>query len=158
MTEEPKLSENINYLNTQSGTLTPFQEVNPDHFHRRGSPCAICEERDKNCQSKLAELQKRIDFFKNEENTTTRNCAPPNDPVNHPKHYTSLGAKCICDRPIECIDVTRHLTFNLGNAVKYIWRCHEKSNAIQDLEKSIWYLQDEIVRLKKLYKEGLSEI
>ena len=43
-----------------------------------------------------------------------------NDVVNHPKHYTSHPSK------IECIQVTRHMGFNLGNAMKYIWRADLK--------------------------------
>jgi hypothetical protein len=72
-----------------------------------------------------------------------------NDPVNHPKHYNNSPAKCECGKLIECIEVTRHLNFNLGNAMKYIWRCELKSNAIQDLQKAIWYLTDEIKKLEK---------
>jgi hypothetical protein len=61
-----------------------------------------------------------------------------NDPVNKPKHYLSHPSG------IECIQVTRHMGFNLGNAVKYIWRCDLKKDAIEDLKKAIWYLEDEI--------------
>lgn len=71
-----------------------------------------------------------------------------NDPVNHPKHYNSSPAKCDCGRPIECIDVTRHMDFNIGNAVKYLWRYKEK-NGIQDLKKARWYLNDAIDRMEK---------
>lgn len=66
------------------------------------------------------------------------------DAVNHPPHYTSSEACCpSCDRPIECIDVTRHLSFNIGNAIKYLWR-HKLKNGKEDLKKSIWYINDEI--------------
>lgn len=65
------------------------------------------------------------------------------DPVNHPKHYTSHPSG------IECIQVTRHMGFNIGNAVKYLWRCDLKKDAIEDLEKAIWYIQDEISLRKK---------
>lgn len=65
------------------------------------------------------------------------------DPVNHPQHYTAHPSG------IECIQVTRHMGFNLGNAIKYIWRADEKENAIQDLEKAVWYLNDEIQKRKK---------
>lgn len=71
------------------------------------------------------------------------------DPVNHPKHYTSSPAKCECGKPIECIQVTQHMNFCTGNAVKYVWRCDEKENAIQDLEKAVWYLNQEIKRRKE---------
>lgn len=74
------------------------------------------------------------------------------DPIEHPAHYTSSPAKCKCGRPIECIDVTRHLNFNLGCAVKYVWRVDLKNKPIEDLEKAIWYLRDEIERRKKQEK------
>jgi Protein of unknwon function (DUF3310) len=35
------------------------------------------------------------------------------------------------------------MTFNLGNALKYIWRADMKDGTT-DLEKAIWYLRDEI--------------
>lgn len=71
------------------------------------------------------------------------------DNVNHPKHYCSSNAKCSnCNHAIECIDVTRHLSFNLGNAIKYLWR-YELKNGAEDLEKAIWYIKDEIKRLAK---------
>ena len=66
------------------------------------------------------------------------------DNVNHPPHYTSSKAQCSsCGQKIECIDITRHLNFNLGNAVKYLWR-YELKNGKEDLEKAMWYLKDEI--------------
>ena len=68
---------------------------------------------------------------------------PIHAPVNHPKHYTSHPSG------IECIQITRHMTFNIGNAIKYLWRCGDKDNQIQDLEKAVWYIKDEINRLKK---------
>jgi hypothetical protein len=63
---------------------------------------------------------------------------PITDPVNHPAHYT--------DHPsgVECIQITEHMGFNLGNATKYIWRADLKGQAIQDLEKAVWYIQREI--------------
>lgn len=66
------------------------------------------------------------------------------DPVNHPKHYTSHPSG------VECIQITEHLNFCLGNAVKYIWRAGEKDQAkeIEDLEKASWYLLREIKRRK----------
>ena len=63
-----------------------------------------------------------------------------NDAVNHPKHY--------CNHPsgVECIQITEHMGFNLGNAMKYIWRADEKNNAVEDLRKAIWYVQREIAK------------
>lgn len=62
------------------------------------------------------------------------------DPVNHPQHYTSHPSG------VECITVTRHMGFNLGNAVKYIWRADLKNNAIEDLRKAEFYIRDEIAK------------
>ncbi len=73
---------------------------------------------------------------------TLKAVAPDN--VNHPPHYNNSQAKCECGRRIECIDVTRHLSFNIGNAIKYLWRCDLKSSPIEDLRKAVWYIQDEI--------------
>lgn len=72
-----------------------------------------------------------------------------NDQVNHPKHYTSDPSG------IECIDITRHRNFNIGNAIKYLWRAGLKEDKdrklidkqIEDLNKAVWYLVDEIHRL-----------
>ncbi len=61
------------------------------------------------------------------------------DNINHPAHYAGVVVK------IECIDLTRHLNFQLGNAVKYLWRAGKKGGKeqeIEDLEKALWYLQD----------------
>lgn len=63
-----------------------------------------------------------------------------NDPVNHPSHYTSHQSG------IECIQVTEHMNFCLGSAMKYIWRCDQKDHAIEDLKKAVWYIQREIAR------------
>jgi len=65
------------------------------------------------------------------------------DNVNHPSHYTSHPSG------IECIRVTEHLNFCIGNAVKYLWRAGLKGNAIEDLKKSRWYIDREIQRLGK---------
>jgi hypothetical protein len=66
------------------------------------------------------------------------------DLVNHPKHYTSHPSG------VECIQVTEHMGFNLGNAVKYIWRADEKGNAVEDLRKAVWYINREISKRIKV--------
>ena len=63
-----------------------------------------------------------------------------NDPVNSPNHYTSHRSG------IECIQITEHMGFNLGNALKYIWRADLKENRMQDLEKAKWYIERELSR------------
>ena len=65
------------------------------------------------------------------------------DPVNHPKHYTGHPSG------IECIQITEHMGFCLGNAVKYIWRADLKNDAVEDLKKAAWYLDREIKRREK---------
>ena len=69
-------------------------------------------------------------------------CRMTNNPVTHPAHYTQHPSG------VECIDITKHMGFCLGNAVKYIWRADLKDNAIQDLQKAAWYIQCEIDRRK----------
>ena len=64
-----------------------------------------------------------------------------NDPVNHPKHYTSHPSG------VECIEVTEHFNFNKGNAIKYIWRSSDKGKEVEDLRKARWYIDREIARL-----------
>lgn len=65
------------------------------------------------------------------------------DVVNHPSHYTSHPSG------VECIQVTEHMGFNLGNAVKYIWRADLKNDAIEDLKKAEFYIRREIQRLTR---------
>lgn len=66
------------------------------------------------------------------------------DPVNHPKHYTSDPSG------VECIDVIEHRTLNIGNAIKYLWRAGLKNDLIEDLSKARWYVDREIKRVTKL--------
>jgi len=61
-----------------------------------------------------------------------------NDPVNNPTHYTRHPSG------IECIQIAEHMDFNLGSALKYIWRCDLKKDALEDLHKAAWYIQREI--------------
>ena len=77
-----------------------------------------------------------------EEEEWQRQSVVPHDSVNHPKHYTEHPSG------IECIQITEHMNFCLGNAVKYIWRADLK-NGIEDLQKAAWYIQREIERRSK---------
>ena len=65
------------------------------------------------------------------------------DNVNHPKHYN------LHPSGVECIDVVEHMSFNVGNAVKYLWRADHKGG-LQDLRKAEWYVRREIQRLELL--------
>lgn len=60
--------------------------------------------------------------------------------VNHPAHYNAHPSG------IECITVVEHMGFNVGNAIKYLWRADEKGAPIEDLRKAAWYVQREIER------------
>ena len=64
------------------------------------------------------------------------------DPVNHPSHYTSHPSG------VECLTITRHMGFNIGNAIKYLWRADLKGSAVQDLEKAAFYIANEIAKRK----------
>lgn len=73
------------------------------------------------------------------------------DKVNNPKHYTSHPSG------IECIEITRHYDYCIGNAIKYLWRAgikteqgmQDKEKEIEDLRKAIWYINDKIDNLMK---------
>jgi Protein of unknwon function (DUF3310) len=65
------------------------------------------------------------------------------DSVNNPRHYVSHPSG------IECIQVTEHMSFCVGNAVKYLWRADLKNDAVEDLRKARWYIDREIERRTK---------
>lgn len=69
--------------------------------------------------------------------------APAPDLVAHPPHYTSHPSG------VECIQITEHMSFNLGNVIKYLWRADEKGSDLQDLKKAAWYLGREIARRER---------
>lgn len=85
-----------------------------------------------------------------------------NPEVDHPEHYNQHPSG------VECIEVVRHMGFNLGNVVKYLWRDGLKDTEVplQDLEKAAWYLKDEISQRnnevaeskRKELEEGLKDI
>jgi hypothetical protein len=62
------------------------------------------------------------------------------DTIN-PPHYQAHPSG------VECIQITEHMNFCLGNAIKYIWRAGLKNNAIEDLRKARWYIDREIARI-----------
>lgn len=65
------------------------------------------------------------------------------DNVNRPKHYTQHPSG------VECIQITEHMGFNLGNAIKYIWRADLKNCAVEDLKKAEYYIKREISKRTK---------
>ena len=62
------------------------------------------------------------------------------DPVNKPEHYN------VHPSGVECIQITEHMGFCLGNVVKYVWRADLKNDAIEDLKKAKWYLERELAK------------
>lgn len=74
------------------------------------------------------------------------------DNVNHPEHYTWLKEKC----GIEVLDITRHLDFSLGNAVKYILRAGKKDadKIVEDLKKAVFYINDKIAQIEGKYDQN----
>lgn len=71
------------------------------------------------------------------------------DPINHPKHYSSRPAD------VECIDIARHLPYNLGCAFKYVWRAGIKDTKTfnEDLDKAAWYIKDQIANFGNWEKQ-----
>ena len=69
--------------------------------------------------------------------------------VNHPHYYQDPSG-------VECIQIVRHRDFNIGNAIKYLWRAglkqeeglDQKTKMIEDLQKAIFYINDEIDLIK----------
>ena len=71
--------------------------------------------------------------------------------INHPKHYNSHPSG------IEIIDVIEHLSFNVGNAIKYLYRAGKKDSTAQEYNKAIWYIRREQERLQvpQRYENGV---
>ena len=61
------------------------------------------------------------------------------DKIN-PPHYKQHPSG------VECITITEHFGFCLGNVIKYVWRADLKGGSIEDLSKAQWYLGREIER------------
>jgi hypothetical protein len=68
--------------------------------------------------------------------------SPKPDVVNHPPHYLQHPSG------VECIQITEHMGFTLGNAMKYLWRADYK-NGVEDLQKAAWYINREILKRTK---------
>ena len=110
---------------------------NPNKCLRCDAPCELAMFY---CESCLTEHVKREDV---PDPNHDRAPNPVYDPVNHPKHYTSHPSG------VECIQITEHMSFNLGNALKYLWRADEKGTPITDLEKAVWYISREIAKRQR---------
>ena len=120
-------------------------------------PCSICalremcDDLDRNPCEYLDRLKEKSCFMKAKDTDPQPGARTEHDAVNHPHHYTSHPSG------VECIQITRHYCFAIGNAIKYLWRAGLKQDVgtppkekeIQDLEKAIWYINDRIKQLKK---------
>lgn len=67
-----------------------------------------------------------------------------NDPIN-PAHYQGFS------NGAQVIDITEHLSFNAGNAIKYLARAGRKdpTKHVEDLRKALWYVQRELDRIER---------
>ena len=101
----------------------------------------------------VKQLQDEVSNLEKLYNSTHYQESAPKQKVNHPSHYSYLKELC----GVEVIDITRHLDFDTGNAVKYLLRAGHKSEqgyddttkAIEDLQKAIFYIKDKIDLLSK---------
>ena len=108
----------------------------------------IVEEARNTLLNEVKDLRNRV--FNNLTDTKEEEDNKEHDAVNHPKHYTSHASG------VECIEITRHYTFDIGNAIKYLWRAGLKKEQglsdiekeIEDCKKAIWYINDHIKHLK----------
>lgn len=66
------------------------------------------------------------------------------DLVAHPKHYNAHPSG------VECIDIVQHHSFNVGSAIKYLWRAGLKSSepVLRDLQKARQYIEFEIQKVQ----------
>ena len=98
----------------------------------------------------IADIKELRDKVFNSLTDTKKDDNEIHDSVNHPKHYTSHASG------VECIEITRHYNFDIGNAIKYLWRAGlKKEQGLSDIEKekedcqkAIWYINDYIKSLK----------
>ena len=107
----------------------------------------IVEEARNTLLSEIKDLRDRV--FNNLTDTKEEN-NKEHDTVNHPSYY--------CSHPsgVECIEITRHYNFDIGNAIKYLWRAGLKKEQglsdiekeIEDCKKAVWYINDHIKHLK----------
>lgn len=68
--------------------------------------------------------------------------------IDHPSHYMAHPSG------VECITITEHMGFCVGNAIKYLWRAGLKGPTLEDLKKARWYIDREIQRVEAQEKSS----
>ena len=95
------------------------------------------------CYDEIPRIEPHPNIPEGGDNTTER----LQNSVDHPKHYASDPSG------VECIEITEHRNFCVGNAIKYLWRAGRKGDEnstkhVEDLMKAIWYCNREIQRIE----------
>ncbi len=76
----------------------------------------------------------------------SHNAPPKASAIDHPPHYQNHPSG------VECIDIVEHFDFNVGNAIKYLWRAGLKGDAVEDMRKAAWYVARAIAKAEKARK------
>lgn len=105
----------------------------------------------KSCNDGTDKIKSNIESVSEELNKIIK---PEHNRVNHPSYYQDPSG-------VECITVARYRDFNIGNALKYLWRAGLKTEEgisdidkqIEDLQKAVFYINDEIELLKGKAKD-----
>jgi Protein of unknwon function (DUF3310) len=130
-----------NHLTIPFSYLTPFGTLRGHRINPQYRPSNMAKKKIRKPKQETAAQYYRRAI----ENTKPEVHDPEFDPIN-PTHYKTHPSG------VECITITRHHNFNVGNAIKYAWRHLEKPNPVEELKKAIWYLQDEVERINKYGK------
>ena len=148
MTIEEKKERLNNYCGNRDGCTGCLLRDEKHEWTRPcyGNPCLnIADSPEKDLDKALAIIGEAAEEPFEEPDFFDKKLNLPNDPVNHPSHYT--------DGKIEVIDfiTDKKLGFCLGNAVKYISRAGKKdpTKEVEDLEKAIWYINRYIETLRE---------
>lgn len=126
-----ELIEDIKYLVKEYIKVKPFTEVYEllDKYNAKN----VMDVKIKDLIDLVTDLTNGLGF---------ESTSKPNDPVNHPRHYTEHPSG------VECIQVTEYFNFCIGNAIKYLWRAGIKTDRPkEDLQKAVWYINRELQRL-----------
>lgn len=62
------------------------------------------------------------------------------DQINHPEHYRQGDIECI-DAIEAALTPEEFRGYCKGNVIKYTWRERHKGRSVEDLRKSMWYIE-----------------